>query len=153
MDNEMYCRFSFLPLKKHLVESKAWDKLTKKQVSVFTYLWSCLQWNSIGKGIKRHSVVTNNGKIEVSSIKMGRKLKISKQTTSHAIHVLIEVGFIKLTRVGENKVCHMYKILYDVVPQHQERWRRYPAENWKDECPVAPNKLVGKATRFKSHPN
>ena len=27
-----------------------------------------------------------------------------------------------------------------------------PDKNWKHECPKAPNNLVGKDTRFKSHP-
>ena len=43
-------------------------------------------------------------------------------------------------------------MLYSVVPQKDERWRKYPKQNWKDECPKAPNNLVGKDTRFKSHP-
>ena len=84
---------------------------------------------------------------------MGKDLKVSKQTCSKGVHKLIEVGLIKLTRVGENKVCHMYKILYQIVPQNQERWKKYPQQNWKDECPKAPNTLVGLKTRFKSHPN
>jgi len=33
-----------------------------------------------------------------------------------------------------------------------ERWRKYPKQNWKDECPKSPNNLIGKDTRFKSHP-
>ena len=79
-------------------------------------------------------------------------LNISKQTCSKAIHQLIKVGFIRLTRVGENKVCHMYKILYQIVPQREQRWLEYPEKNWKHECPTSPNNLVGKDTRFKSHP-
>ena len=43
-------------------------------------------------------------------------------------------------------------MLYSVVPQKDERWRKYPDKNWKHECPKAPNNLVGKDTRFKSHP-
>ena len=43
-------------------------------------------------------------------------------------------------------------MLYSVVPQKDERWRKYPEKNWKHECPKAPNNLVGKNTRFKSHP-
>ena len=46
----------------------------------------------------------------------------------------------------------LLSILYKAVPEFQERWRKYPEQNWKSECPKAPNKLVGKDTRFKSHP-
>ena len=150
MSKQKYCKFAFISLNKALLESCAWDSLTKKQVSVFIYLWSCLQWTRLKK--KSKPIASNNGQIEVSSVKMGKKLGISKQTTSQAIHKLIEVGLISLTRVGENKVCHMYKIHYEIVPEMQERWRNYPAQNWKHECPTAPNKLVGKDTRFNSHP-
>ena len=83
---------------------------------------------------------------------MRGKLGIVKATCTGAIHKLIEVGFIALTRVGQNKVCHKYKILYQVVPQREERWRKYPDSNWKHECPTSPNNLVGRETRFKSHP-
>ena len=98
-------------------------------------------------------MASNNGEIEISTIKMMDKLCISKATCTTAVHKLIEVGLIRLTRVGQNKICHKYKILYSVVPQKDERWRKYPKQNWKDECPKAPNNLVGKDTRFKSHPN
>ena len=97
-------------------------------------------------------MASNNGEIEISTIKMKDKLCISKGTCTTAVHKLIEVGLIRLTRVGQNKICHKYKMLYSVVPQKDERWRKYPEQNWKDECPKSPDNLVGKDTRFKSHP-
>ena len=98
-------------------------------------------------------MASNNGEIKISQQNMMKKLGIKgKQTCSNAVAKLIEVGLIRLTRVGQNKICHKYKMLYSVVPQKDERWRKYPDKNWKDECPKAPNNLVGKDTRFKSHP-
>ena len=94
----------------------------------------------------------NNGEIIISTTKMKDKLSISKATCTTAKHKLIEVGLIRLTRVGQNKICHKYKILYSVVPPKDERWRKYPKQNWKDECPKSPDNLVGNDTRFKSHP-
>ena len=108
MKTPKYCRFSFISLNKNLLESPAWNNLTIKQIWVFNYLWSCLQWY---KEKKKKSYPSNNGEIEVSTVKMRNKLGISKQTCSKAIHKLIEVGLIRLTRVGHNKVCHKYKIL------------------------------------------
>ena len=143
-----YCRFSFISLNAGLLESAAWNELTLSQIKVFIYIWSCLQWGKI----KKKYVSANNGDIEISTEKMRKKLGISKATCTTAVHKLIEVGLIRLTRVGENKICHKYKMLYSVVPQKDERWRKYPEKNWKDECPKAPNNLVGKDTRFKSHP-
>ena len=145
---ERYCKFAFISLNKGLLESEAWNELTLSQIQVFIYIWSCLRWSKL----KKKSVPVNNGDIEISTIKMKDKLGISKATCSNAVHKIIEVGLIRLTRVGQNKICHKYKVLYSVVPQKDERWRKYPEQNWKHECPKAPNNLVGKDTRFKSHP-
>ena len=143
-----YCRFSFISLNAGLLESAAWNELKLSQIRVFTYIWSCIQWTKI----KKKYYAANNGDIEISMEKMKDKLGICSATCTTAVHKLIEVGLIRLTRVGQNKICHKYKILYSVVPQKDERWRKYPEQNWKDECPKAPNNLVGKDTRFKSHP-
>ena len=145
---QRYCKFAFISLNKGLLESEAWNELTRSQIQVFIYIWSCLRWSQL----KKKSVRVNNGDIEISMEKMRVKLGISKATCSNAVHKLIEVGLIRLTRVGQNKICHMYKVLYSVVPQNEERWRKYPEKNWKHECPSSPNNLVGKDTRFKSHP-
>ena len=144
-----YCRFSFISLNAGLLESAAWNELKLSQIRVFTYIWSCIQWTKI----KKKYYAANNGDIEISMVKMKDKLGICNATCTTAVHKLIEVGLIRLTRVGQNKICHKYKMLYSVVPQKDERWRKYPDKNWKDECPKAPKNLVGKDTRFKSHPN
>ena len=149
MKTPKYCKFSFIALNKTLVESPAWNSTTDKQKRVFIYLWSCLVWY---KQKNKKAIPSNNGDIAVSTVIMREKLGISKQTCSKAIHKLIEVGLIRLTRIGVNKVCHKYKILYDVVPQREEWWKEYPLKNWKSECPKSPNTLIGKNTRFKSHP-
>ena len=149
--NPMYCKFAFISLNKGLLESDAWNSLSLNQIKVFIYLYSCLQWYKDKK--KRTYYASNNGDITVSSVKMRKALSISRQTCSKAIHQLIIVGLIRLTRVGENKVCHKYKILYDAVSQLEERWRKYPEQDWEHECPKTPNTLIGIKTRFKSHPN
>ena len=143
-----YCKFASITLKKDLLESAAWNELTLSQIQVFIYIWSCLQWGKV----KKKPVSANNGEITISTVMMKDKLGISKATCTTAVHKLIEVGLIRLTRVGQNKICHKYKVLYSVVSQNEERWRKYPGKNWKHECPKAPNNLVGKDTRFKSHP-
>ena len=147
-----YCKFKSITLHQGILESEAWNTLTKSKEQVFIYIWSCLQWAKPNKKRKSKWIVTNNGDIEISTTKMREKLNMSKGTCTTAIHKLIEVGLITLTRVGQNKVCHKYKMLYKVVPQNQERWRKYPEQDWKHECPTSPNNLVGKNTRFKSHP-
>ena len=44
METPAYCNFSFISLNKGLLESIAWNSLTKKEIRVFIYLYSCLQW-------------------------------------------------------------------------------------------------------------
>ena len=148
-DKGMYCKFAFLSQSKELLESQAWNELTLSQIRVFTYIWSCLKWARI----KKNSVPTNNGDIEISTVKMRKMLGIVKGTCTGAIHKLITVGLIRLTREGQNKVCHKYKMLYQVVPTNEQRWKKYPDQDWAHECPKSPNNLVGKKTQFKSHPN
>ena len=147
-----YCKFAFITMTKELLESQAWDELTLSQIRVFTYIWSCLQWATFGKKRKFKWVAANNGDIKISTEKMRKKLGISKATSTTAIHKLITVGLIRLTREGQNKVCHKYKMLYHVVPTNEQRWLKYPEEDWAHECPKSPNNLVGKKTQFKSHP-
>ena len=36
--------------------------------------------------------------------------------------------------------------------KREQRWKKYPDEDWSYECPKSPNNLVGKKTQFKSHP-
>ena len=143
-----YCKFASITLTKELLESQAWDELTLSQIRVFTYIWSSLQWGKI----KKDWVAANNGDIKISTEKMREKLGISKATCTTAIHKLITVGLIRLTREGQNKVCHKYKMLYRVVPTNEQRWKKYPDQDWAHECPKSPNNLVGKKTQFKSHP-
>ena len=93
-----YCRFSFISLNAGLLESAAWNELTLSQIQVFIYIWSCLQWGKVKK--REKSVPANNDDIEISTVKMKDKLGICKATCTTAVHKLIEVGLIRLTRVG-----------------------------------------------------
>ena len=153
LDGNRFCKFKSITFHAGFLESEAWQVLTKSQINVFIYIWSCLQWADIGKRRKRDWVTINNGDIEISMEKMRDKLDIVKATSTEAIRKLITVGLIRLTREGQNKVCHKYKMLYQVVPTNEQRWKKYPDQDWAHECPKSPNNLVGKKTQFKSHPN
>ena len=91
------------------------------------------------------------------------QFSLINETYSKAIKNLIGVGLVRLTRVGENKQCHRFELLgEDLVPQAQQRWRKYPTQNWYSDAPYRPKNLVGKKTQwekgqcgnpnFKSHP-
>ena len=143
---KQFCNFKSITFHKGFLESEAWAALTKSQIEILIYIWSCLQWAKFGKKRKKEWLVANNGDIEISMEKMRVKLGISKATCTTAVHKLIEVGLIRLKQVGQNKLCHKYQVLYAVVLQKEEQWRKYPGKDWKHECPNVSNNLVGKDT-------
>ena len=134
----------------HFLGSKAWNKLTKREQQVLYYLTTCLKFGKLHKRDK-DLVCMNNGDIEVSFEKLREKIPMSSKTCSMAIKNLIGVGLVTLTREGQNKQCHKYKLLIEGidVPQKHQRWRFYPNKDWYHETPKHPNNLVGKNSRWK----
>ena len=129
--------------------SKAWNKITPREQHVYYYLFTALKWRPLKKKDLVYECI-NNGGIEVSLTKIREKIPMSSRTASKAIKNLIGVGLIRLTRVGQNKECHKYELLGEgVVPKKQQRWLRYPQQNWFNETPKHPNNLVGKKSRWK----
>ncbi len=135
----------------YFLGSKAWNALTKIEHQVVYYLTTCLQFKKLRSGDKFKTCM-NNGDIEVSFTKIREKIPMSSKTCSKAIKNIIGVGIAKLTREGQNKQCHVYKLLIDGIGvniEHQ-RWRYYSEnKNWYHETPKHPNNLVGKEKRWK----
>ena len=142
--------------------SKAWCKLTKVEQNIYYYLFTALKWKPKKKRDRQYECV-NNGGLEISYLVLNKKIPMTSATYSKAIKNLVGVGLARLTRVGENKQCHKFELLGEnLVPQAQQRWRKYPTKNWYSEAPYRPKNLVGKKTqwtkgqcgnpKFKSHP-
>ena len=142
--------------------SPAWNSLTRKEQQVFYYIYTCIQWYKKKRRDTSYKP-KNNGLIEISSLIIRQKIKMSSKTYTLAIKKLISVGLIKLTREGQNKNCHMFKVLFgDACNSNEIRWNKYPERSWDHEVPKSPNNLVGKDSRwkkgvsgnpkFKSHP-
>ena len=142
----------YIGLNKGILESQSWKELTRKEIDIFLYIFARLKYVNTGKKIKAKWEAKNNGDIKISMEKMRTDLGMAKDTSSKGVHKLIKIGLIRLTRVGSNKICHKYKVLYRVVDTKQERWRKYPEQNWEHECPKSPKNLIGRNTRFKTHP-
>ena len=145
------------PSKYYLLESEAWNSLTRSAQKVLFNLYSRLQWINMGSRSRPEWEIKNNGQIEVASLTLMKETGInSKQTITSSIKLLIKVGFARLTREGNNRISHMYMILLPgCVPQVQQRWRKYPEKDWEHERPKCPDSLIGVKTRFKgkTHPN
>ena len=147
---------SYFPLRWDLYESYAWTELTDSEKKIFIHLYSRITWYK-RKGKKMNSPNfqdTNNGEISVSTKSLMKWTGInSKGTITNAIAKLVKVGLIAITRYGSHRLSHLYKILYFIVPTSQERWRKYPEQDWSDEIPKAEGNLfacgVGNKTQWK----
>jgi len=98
--------------------------------------------------------VVNNGNISFTE-KEYKAMTGSDSSYIKARNKLIEVGFIKQTyRGGMHRGDRAkYKILIadksNSLPSNEERWRRYPDENWSHDIPKPKQQLIGKTTQWK----
>ena len=123
---------------KRLLESYAWNQLTEAQRKVFKYLWFRMQWKNMAKKKrhKAHWIAINNGEIQVPESQMMKDLKITQQTMTTAIQQLITIGFIELTRYGQYKSTHIYKLLLEpACKENEQKWLKYPNHDWSHLAP------------------
>ena len=94
----------------------------------------------------------NNGEISFTESQYRKVFGYSKMTYLSARNILIERGFLKITHFGGSgsgdRAKYEVLICEDMDPFNQ-RWRRYPKENWKHEVPKSKNNLIGKKTQWK----
>ena len=131
-----------------MILSQAYQDLTKAS---FNLLWCFLNECRWRKN-KRQREWT---KIEVSftEIQFVQLFDTSKQTYLNARNQLIRNGWIQLTYKGGQFRGDMnrYKILCLQNTHVDERWKRYPDENWEHEIPHNKNQLIGVEKRFKKN--
>jgi hypothetical protein len=138
--------------KQELYLSPAYQALTKAARDLLNCLICELRWSPMKKGREKVNEMHNNGQVSFTETQYIEYFGRCSSTYLKSRNQLIEVGFIKQTYRGGN--CRgdraTYKILctHDVKSDNQ-RWRRYPDENWVHEIPKAKKQLVGKETRWK----
>ncbi len=106
-----------------------------------------------GKGQKKQYL--NNGNISYTAVDFTKRFNACSSTYLNARNQLIRVGFIEQTYRGG--MCRgdraQYKILIgsnqNQLLKRDERWRRYPKENWEHEIPKPKKQLVGVKTQWK----
>ena len=146
-------RFSIL-LTNELCWSKAYQSLTKSAQNLMWCLVSELRFTGSRK--KKDFVYTNNGKVSFSESEFKKQGLGASGTYIKARNQLIEVGFIDITYRGGMARGDMntYKLLFiEGVKQVDQKWRRYPKENWEHEIPKIKDYIVGRETRFKKKNN
>lgn len=109
-----------------------------------------LRWDGKGK----NKVFINNGKLAFTESQFKKLYGYCSATYIKARNQLIKVGLIEqVFRGGEGRGnCARYRLLcVDGVSIVEQKWRKYPSENWIAEIPKSKNSLVGVKTRFQSH--
>lgn len=145
------CNLGFY-YKQELYLSPAYQSLTIAARDLLHCLICELRWSKMKKGGKIVKEMHNNGQVSFTETQYKNYFGKTSSTYLKARNKLIEVGFIKQIYRGGN--CRgdraTYKILCaDDITFDNQRWRRYPDENWKHEIPKAKKQLVGKETRWK----
>ena len=97
-------------------------------------------------------VVINNGEISFTEIDFKKLTGKCSSTYLNARNKLIEVGFIQLKYRGGFGVGDRakYKLFVGTnLKKEEERWRRYPDENWAHEIPKPKKQMIGVETQWK----
>ena len=121
-------------------DSKAYQKLTLSARNMFEFLLRERRYK--GKG--RDKMWINNGEISLNRKEFKKLYGYSNETCNKTRNLLIEVGLIKIEKVGGEGRGDMneYSILMDCYPK-QERWKDYPKQNWNNEVPKHKGKTLG----------
>ena len=147
----------YLLLNNNFYWSEAFQSLTKSAQNLLFCMIAELKY--IGKrGSKKNPFrYTNNGRISFSETEFFKQGLGASGTYNSAKKQLIKVGLIKITYRGgfARGDMNTYQLLLnsEMVPQHKQRWRRYPNENWGHEIPKVKDYAIGKETRFKKKNN
>ena len=128
--------------------SSAYQTLTPAARELLHCMFTELRWT--GRGNKKR--YTNNGDISFTESQFNEMYGSCSSTYLKARNLLIEVGFIK--QINRGGMCRgdraTYKILVcTMLPENQQRWLKYPEENWKHEIPRPKKQMVGVETQWK----
>ena len=131
---------TFTMYNREFYDSKAYQKITLSARNMFEFLLRERRYK--GKG--RDKMWINNGEISFNRKEFKKLYGYSNETCKKARNLLIEVGLIKIEKVGGEGRGDMneYSILMDCYPK-EPRWKEYPAKNWKDEIPKHKGKTLG----------
>ena len=116
-------------------------------------LLQCLYTEISKLKIKRNWKAFRNGELSFTELEYKQLTGRCSSTYLNARNLLIEVGFIEITHRGGNGNGDraMYKILFGIngMSKEEEKWRRYPDENWKHLIPKSKGLTIGSKTRWK----
>ena len=132
--------------------SEAYKSLPNKTRDLLQCMLTELRKKYIKIGKRKEWVVINNGEISFTEQSFRKLTNSSKETYRSAIRNLISRGIVELTYRGGNGRGDRskYKILsIREVAINQQKWRKYPIENWENDIPTIDHYSIGLKTRFK----
>lgn len=132
--------------------STAYQSLSCKTRDLLQCLLTELIWKYLKLGKRKDFVAINNSQISFTETSFIKLTNCAKETYRIGIRQLIERGIIKITyRGGSGKGDRSkYKILcIKGIPVNEQRWKKYPNENWSKDIKICQNYSIGKKTRFK----
>jgi hypothetical protein len=100
----------------------------------------------------RKKGVINNGDISFTEVQFKERYGFCSATYLKARNKLIEVGLIKQTYRGgmARGDRATYRVLcFNNVLLKNQRWRRYPYENWSHKIPKRKKQMVGVDSQWK----
>ena len=155
-----FAHFTQLNWDRAFLKSVAFAQMKGVHFKVLLYMMARVQWykETIKVGSRKEAVwrTKNNGDIDLAiKSEIAKDLKMNNNTISNAVHKLIWLGVIRITKIGgKDKTKHHYEILLPkYVKQKKQRWRRFPEENWECDVPKSKNSPIGRETRFKPKQN
>jgi len=131
--------------------SKAYQSLSCKTRDLLQCFITELIWKHIKLGKRQDYAAINNGDISFTETSFRKLTSCAKETYRIGIRQLIERGIIRITyKGGSGKGDRSkYKILcVKGIPINEQRWRKYPENDWLKDIPINKNYGIGKKTRF-----
>lgn len=132
--------------------SKAYQSLSCKTRDLLQCFITELIWKHIKLGKRQDYTAINNGDISFTETSFRKLTGCAKETYRIGIRQLIERGIITITyRGGSGKGDRSkYKLLcIKGISEKEQRWMKYPNENWSKDIKICQNYCIGKKTRFK----
>ena len=122
----------FIPLPIHVLDSKNYIMLSAKAVKLLIDLCSQLRFQG-SDGTK------NNGDLCAAFSVMKERGWNSHESLEFAIKELLHYGFIKITRYGGRRKCHLYAITWWAIDECNGKLdipqTNVPSSEWKMETP------------------
>ena len=133
--------------------SPAYQRLTISARNLLHFFICELRYSTMKRKDGYDKVWTNNGEVSCTESQFRKETGVTSSTYLSARNLLIETGFISQTYRGGmgNGDRSKYFIHVSANGSHskEERWKKYPDENWKHEIPQMKSQLVGVKTQWK----